>query len=198
MKSQLSFDYEKATQAINYFAQRFPSGKINVMKTLKLIWIADRYHIRRYGRTITGDSYFALERGPIASTVKDLMTNRSIVAAQEKEYAASYIEPLGQYQVKSVGAIDINVFSDSDIEALKFAYDNFGQLDQWDLSRLSHEYPEWKKYKTALESGSSARENIDILDFFKNPDSLMGDKFSEPPELLEASKELYTEEILWA
>ena len=48
----LEFDHEKATQAINFFA-RESGGQINKMKAIKLIYFAERYHLRKYGRPIT-------------------------------------------------------------------------------------------------------------------------------------------------
>src|ERR1700683_762715 len=46
----------KATQALNYFACLSASGapfaEINKMKALKLLFFADRYHLRKYGRPV--------------------------------------------------------------------------------------------------------------------------------------------------
>ena len=42
------------------------------MKALKLVYIADRYHLRKYGRLITNDTYFAMNYGPVPSGTKDI------------------------------------------------------------------------------------------------------------------------------
>ena len=62
----------KSTQALNYFAHkaasgRPPSRKLNKMKALKLLFFADRYHLRKYGRSVSDCVYFAMKHGPAAS-----------------------------------------------------------------------------------------------------------------------------------
>jgi hypothetical protein len=43
------------------------------MKALKLIFLADRYHLCRYGRLITNDSYVAMKHGPVPSATRDIV-----------------------------------------------------------------------------------------------------------------------------
>ena len=68
---RFNFDYRKSTQVLNFFANK-QGGQINKMKALKLIFLADRYHIRKYGRLITNDVYVAMKHGPVPSTTKDI------------------------------------------------------------------------------------------------------------------------------
>jgi len=68
----LEFDHKKATQALNFFAKR-AGGKITKLNALKLIYLADRYHLRKYGRPIFSDTYWAMPYGPVASSVKDIV-----------------------------------------------------------------------------------------------------------------------------
>lgn len=56
-------NYRKITQALNYLATKNPDKKINKLKAIKLVWIADRYHLRKYGRPITWDTYEAMPLG---------------------------------------------------------------------------------------------------------------------------------------
>lgn len=51
-----SFSHRKATQALNFFARKAPGHSINKMKALKLVYFADRYHLRKYGRPVVGDN----------------------------------------------------------------------------------------------------------------------------------------------
>ena len=39
----------------------------------KLLFFADRYHLRMYGSTITRDKYVAMEMGPVPSMTKTLV-----------------------------------------------------------------------------------------------------------------------------
>ena len=55
--------HEKIAQILNYIAhQAGSSDAINRLKALKLIYFADRYHLRRYGRSVSNDDYFAMVR----------------------------------------------------------------------------------------------------------------------------------------
>ena len=63
--------YKKATQALNFLAKK-KGGKINRMKALKLIYFADRLHLRTYGRPIIGDDYWAMQFGPVPSCTNNI------------------------------------------------------------------------------------------------------------------------------
>ena len=85
----LSFDYKKTTQALNFFARK-NDCKQNKLKALKLIFFADRYHIRKFGRPITNDKYEAMEYGPVPSNAKDLAEMNDFLGAEERVYAKIY------------------------------------------------------------------------------------------------------------
>lgn len=162
----LEFDHKKATQALNFFARK-SGGRINKMKAIKLIYFADRYHLRKYGRPVTNDEYFAMEYGPVNSGVKDIAEMSDFLGRQEKEYAERFIRTYDQYTTESLGALEEEVFSETDIEALEFSWCNFGRYDKFGLVDLSHKYPEWKKHEAALQVLSRVRMNYE--DFFQDP-----------------------------
>jgi len=90
MKMLLEFDYKKATQAINYLAIK-EGGRIEKLKLIKLVYFADRYHLRRYGRPMINDAYFAMPLGPVGSSVKDIAEFSSFLDETERVYANCYI-----------------------------------------------------------------------------------------------------------
>lgn len=162
-----NFAYKKVTQALNYFATK-EGGKINKMKALKLIYLADRYHLRKYGRLITNDVYFAMNYGPVPSSTKDIAETSEFLGDREKEYASQFIKGIDNLTLQTVNTIDDSVFSESDSEAMGFAWKKFGHLNPFELAELTHEYPEWKKYEKALELDS--RVQMYLEDFFEEPD----------------------------
>jgi len=162
-----NFDHKKATQALNHFAQD-EGGSINKMKALKLIYFADRYHLRKYGRLITNDTYFAMNYGPVPSGVKDIAEASSFLDQSEKDYSSQYIKTIDNLTLQSIKEADDSVFSETDLEALKFAWDTFGYLDQFQLFKVTHEYPEWTKHEQGLKLNS--RIQMDLQDFLKDPD----------------------------
>lgn len=167
-KLHFNFDYRKATQALNFFAQQ-EGGQINKMKALKLIYFADRYHIRKYGRLITNDNYLAMKHGPVPSTSKDIAESNDYLDDETKAYSLQFIEPKDNLVLSSLREPDNSVLSDSDLEALRFAWDNFGHYDQFKLRDLTHDYPEWLKRQEALSDVSCLP--MDLLDFLQDPDT---------------------------
>ncbi len=161
------FLYKKATQGLNYFAIQ-SGGKINKMKAIKLIFLADRYHLRKYGRLITNDNYCAMQYGPVPSRTKDISELSIFLNENERKYASSFISQLNQYILISKHEIDVNVLSESDIEAFKFSWTKFGHISQFSLAEITHKYPEWKKHKKTLEINHTAQ--MYLFDFFEDPE----------------------------
>ncbi len=191
MKMLLEFDYKKATQAINYLAKK-EGGTIDKLKLIKLVYFADRYHLRRYGRPVINDAYFAMQLGPVGSSVKDIAEFSDFLDDSEREYATNFIGRGGDANtVVSIAEVDNKIFSESEIEALDFSYKEFGENDALELVNITHRYPEWKKFKNALDSKETTREAMSYKDFFDNPSNNVKDKFSIDQNILSASKELF-------
>jgi uncharacterized phage-associated protein len=163
------FAYKKTTQALNVLARK-AGGQISKLLALKLVFFADRYHLRKYGRPLTNDSYLAMKYGPVASGAKNLAEgNRSFLSSEERNYSGRYIRPVDKNLYESVGEPDMDVFSDTDMEALEFAWARFGGVGRFELARATHEYPEWKRHAAALECNASTREAMCWLDFLEDP-----------------------------
>ena len=194
MKMLLEFDYKKATQAINYLTKK-EGGQIDKLKLIKLVYLADRYHLRRYGRPVVNDAYFAMPLGPVGSSVKDIAEFSGFLDESELGYAGSYIGRGGAANtVVSIADVDKDIFSKSEIESLDFAYKEFGSKKASELVNITHKYPEWVKFKSALESKETTREPMSYSDFFNNPAGDFADKFALTNDMLSASKELFEED----
>lgn len=192
MANKTLFDYRKAVQAVNYFARKYPETRINKMKVLKLLWAADRYHLRSYGRTVLEDNYVGMKYGPVASTTRDILEKNSYLS-EEVSYMSRYLKEEGN-DVSSIAEVDEKEFSKTDKEALDFAFVKFGGLDQFGLAELTHDYPEWERFGSELISGEVKVVALDYIDFFKDP-TKRKDDFEVDPTLLEQSKEIYIEGV---
>ncbi len=190
---KLEFDHKKATQAINFFAQK-EGGQIDKLKVIKLIWLADRYHLRKYGRPIVNDSYYAMKLGPVGSAVKDL-SGFNVCDAVEEKYLKEYLNSDKTNRINSIKKIDDEVFSDTDLEALENIYKEYGEYQASQLVNISHEFPEWKKFEKILDSKSNTREAMSYSDFFGNPtgDIKVKNIFTETEEELENPKQVFVE-----
>lgn len=194
----LPFDYRKAVQAINYFA-RANGGVITKLDVLKLIFFSDRYHLRKYGRPITNDQYWAMQFGPVASAVKE-MAELDSLCGTERHYAERVFQKATpEYHLQSISPVDEDVFSDSDLEALAYVWTNFGSK-RMNLVNITHKYPEWKKHEAALAGGMS-RVRMDLADFLDDPENNVDPCWPLTPEERQARREalghLHQIESLW-
>ncbi len=193
-----TFDHKKATQCLNYLAVK-QGGSIDKLKALKLIFFADRYHLRKYGRFIVNDIYFAMEHGPVASSTKDIADNSDFLGQDEKDYSKRYIKKDTRHKIASVKSVDEDVFSDSDLEALDFAWDKFGEYSNFDLAELAHLYPEWLRHQDALRIRS--RIEMRLEDFLDDPAGTVEKCFylnDEDRKLLkEQLEDSYSIEAIW-
>lgn len=164
-----SFSHRKATQALNFFALK-AGRSINKMKALKLVYFADRFHLRKYGRPVVGDEYLAMTYGPVASGTKDLAEMSDFLGEEEARYAKKFIQPSESgLAYSSVNELDEKVFSESDREALEYSWQKFGRIDKYRLAKLTHLYPEWKRHEAKLESNRVSRVPMAYQDFLLDP-----------------------------
>lgn len=187
------FNYKKSIQSLNFFAVK-GGGTINKMKAIKLIWLADRLHLRKYGRLITGDIYFALPFGPVPSTTRDFLEDSPFLTEIEVSYCNEFLTKQDKFNYGSLKDPEIKVFSQTDTDALEIVFLKYNDLDHFQLSELSHEFPEWKKYQSALEKRLSSRFEIDFEDFFVNVDDGRG-VFVDDKLSLDLSKHIYFDNI---
>lgn len=199
MPTHKNLDYEKITQVLNFFATK-AGGTINRMKALKLMFLADRYHLRKYARLVSNDRYVAMKLGPIPSLALDIAEGDTQLPDTVQEHANKYVAPVNQYNYKSVEPVDYDVFSETDIEALEFSWSNFGNLNQWDISDFTHNYPEWEKHKRRIDRGANSVP-MSLDDFFNEPNSPINKCYELDDEAKAIRREILAEaehiESLW-
>lgn len=183
-------DTRKIIQALTYLAGKEPDMVMDKMKAFKLLWLADRYHLRQTGRTITGDAYYAMPYGIVPSDAKCILDNAKTKLRNPKGYKEKYIANKGTQEYMALTDADLQVFSDSDQDALDKVYEAFGAMDAMQLSDLSHHFPEWTFYREMLNDKEQKNSyRIDLDHFFE--DGPKNDFFCESREMLELTKELY-------
>ncbi len=185
---------KKIIQALAYLASRFQDHIMDEMKAYKLLWLADRCHLRQNGRTITGDRYFALPKGVVPTDAKHLLDGDPTDLETPDGYLAHWIKKIADHKYTIVNSPDLTEFSESDIEVLDRVIDCYGNLSKHELSNLSHKYPEWKEYENMLMNTNEKNSfpiNVDLM--FKNSDDDKSILFEQSPEVLDLTKEIYHE-----
>lgn len=136
MGSKHNLDIDKAVEVLLYVTKRAP----NMYNALKVLYFADKQHLAKYGRLIYGDSYVAMKLGPVPSAAYD------IVKAARGD--GVYPTPVPAEQLLSIDSLhrisprreaDLDRLSESEIECLDAAIEQYGRLPLGALKTISHE-----------------------------------------------------------
>jgi uncharacterized phage-associated protein len=187
------FDPDKAVNALAFFSRQGVSG-LDHMKIAKMVFLADRAHLLRYGRTITGDSYVCMEHGPVPSITRD-MVNARIAEDPDAESMLDYFEVRrsGKYpELIAKRDADLEVFSDSDIEVLTEVIERHGPESAWNLRDFTHTLPE---IGAALAARAAARKKSVPIPF----ESFLGAVSASMADLIREDQENrdFAESLTW-
>lgn len=150
MSIRSHFDRDKAVEVLLYITKRVP----DMYAALKVLYFADKKHLQRYGRLICGDSYVAMQHGPVPSNLYDIakcVVNDSGVATELPFLHGQDWDVIPQKDP------DLDYLSRSDMECLDSAIDEYGDLEFGDLKRMSHEE---KAFQEASENDFISLEDF--------------------------------------
>ena len=140
MKS--SFNKDVALQAMLYILSKL--GKIDLHKVSKILYFADRSHLSKYARSITGDDYIKMSYGPVPSNVYDIMKairGESFFAnTPEAKELERYFKFVNSKDIIALSDVNMDYLSESDVECLDEAITKCKDLSFDELTRLSHDY----------------------------------------------------------
>jgi uncharacterized phage-associated protein len=155
------FNFSKTLQATGYLLRRKAGSRDNYMRVLKLLYIAERRSLQRRGVPISGDSIFAMERGPVLSRTLSLIDGSDPETAnwdfyvKREDYDISLVHEPGNMQL-----------SRADINVLEEVADEFRGFDEWALVDWCHKnLPEYEK-NWALR-GDKKRHRISLGDLLE-------------------------------
>jgi hypothetical protein len=141
------FNYKKAVQSLSFLANE-NGGTLNKMKAIKLIWLADRLHLRQFGRSITGDEYYALQNGPVPSGTRDVLENSDFLDDTASDYASEYLSAIDKYNFAILTKPNLKVFSETDIKTLKTIFLKFRMQSNDNCKKISSRDCMWKCCKS--------------------------------------------------
>jgi len=166
------FEAYSVVEALYYILKKI--GKADKIKLTKLIYLADKYHLMKYGRTITGDKYYAMPQGPVGSLALDVLNKEGYSLTEEEiNYSEKLIKSIDKYNYKAgeKDKVELKYLSDSDIEVLDKICAKFGWWSSWDLKEYTHKYPEWAKNEELLKSEVARRKKINTEELFSKIDN---------------------------
>ena len=152
-----TFNENKATQAAGRLLE-LSGGRMNGIKLMKLLYLADREAILRWGNSVTTDSLVAMSQGPVLGRIYALVSEGDDPRKKPSAWSSA-IARLQDWDVALKGALDPQHLSKRESELLEELFQEHGGKTQWDLADLTRALPEWRDPK-----GSAAPLKVqDIL-----------------------------------
>jgi uncharacterized phage-associated protein len=135
------FDIQKAAQAAHFFVVR-AGGEMEILRLVKLLYLADRHSLERRRVPIVGGTYWSLKHGPVTSEVLDLINDgtREGNSAWER-----LISDRADHRVAAAPwPVPYDALSASELGLLAEVWERFGGKGKWDLVEWTHRHcEEW-------------------------------------------------------
>lgn len=143
----MPYDPQKAAQTIAFFAMQ-EGRTINVLKVVKLVYLADRESLKRRGHTIQDEARVSMPYGPVNSTTLNYLNG----AYRDDGGWSDYLQDRGN---NNVGLSDqhltpdaLDALSEGDLAILADVWADFGHMDRFDLAEWTHNHiAEWQDPK---------------------------------------------------
>lgn len=134
----VQFDRTKALNALLYVANRVQRKDFH--KIFKIIYFADRQHLADWGKPITGDTYIAMEAGPVPSRMYDMMKIvRGDSYLPDTEGLSKFFVIENWMYVKPLVDADLNKLSRNEQEALDDSIAKYSALSYDEIKEKSHD-----------------------------------------------------------
>ena len=134
----VQFDKVKTLNALLFVANRVQRKDFH--KIFKIIYFADRQHLADWGRPITGDTYIAMEAGPVPSRLYDMLKIvRGDSYLSDNEGLSRYFQVENWMYIHPLQDADLDKLSPNEQEALSDAIAKYASLSYDEIKEKSHD-----------------------------------------------------------
>ena len=114
---------------------------MHYIKLIKLLYLADREALIRWGLPFTTDRHVSMDHGPVVSRILNLITED-----RPKPVWSKYISaPLGEYEVRLLNEAPTDLLSKAEEALMVEIFEAYGHRNRWDLiDNVMHKLPEWR------------------------------------------------------
>lgn len=167
---QLQFNEVKTTQAAVYLLKK-RGGRMSYMKLIKLLYLADREGLLKWGRPVTFDHYVSMDNGPVLSETYERIMDG--VPPGQSSFWADHISSPKDYEVALTKDTTIDELSDVEMQLLDEVFEKHGHKDRWEVVKFMHELPEWTNpngsaipitYRDILKAGKKTEAEIAAIE----------------------------------
>jgi uncharacterized phage-associated protein len=155
----------KAVETIVWLANAKPG--IDVYHVVKCAFFADKDHLNRFGRPIAGDDYDADTYGPLGRSIYRLLRQDPIemIALGGNGALPFRVFDDERWVVRADREANLRILSRSDVDALRRALDEIGDLSFDELVDRTHAEPAYvaanggrMRYEDLLDPADSRRD----------------------------------------
>ena len=141
----------KMLEVIIFIAHLAGKRGIDIYHLAKILFYAEKWHLNKYGRPIVGDTYVKMAHGPAPSGALDLVYRNDFTMPDR--LIKKTVESLDVTQ-NAKGPTLIKArrrpnsryyFSESDQEAIRWAYKTYANKSFVELREESHQEPAWQE-----------------------------------------------------
>jgi uncharacterized phage-associated protein len=166
---KFAFNDAKAVEVLAYIVSEWDG--ISPFYVSKVLFFAEKEHLNAYGRPIIGDTYIAMDEGPVPSAIRDYINHnfRSIEKPAELDQAVK-IEKGKYYRKLHPGQRkpDMAKLSATDVEEIKKAINFCRGKSRSYLSKITHFEKAWAeapsnramKYENFIDDKNPHRDEI--------------------------------------
>ncbi len=128
------FDVEKAVEVLLYITEKAN----NMYNVLKVLYFADKEHLGKFGRLICGDSYVAMNKGPVPSGLYDIVKQYRGDGAHNSDITDKNILTVDGFDLIPNRRANTDLLSASDLECLDNSINIYGHMSFGELYDKSH------------------------------------------------------------
>lgn len=159
-------------QMAAFFLFKAKNRKLPHLKLMKLLYLADRAMIKKYGYPLSFDYPVSMQHGPVLSQTLNLMDGDiescdggwTTWVSDKKNYEVSLKKAKHQPEETFIKMLDH--ISSAALDILKSTWEQFGSMDKWQIRDWTHE--NCREWKDTLSSAPIQFEDIaQALDFEK-------------------------------
>ena len=135
------FSEIKVTQMAAYLLKK-RGGQMSYMKLIKLLYLAERQAMAKWGESMSGDKFVSMPHGPVLSETY------SLISGETEGYWNELIKGEADYELSLAHNIEIDDLDElclAEMKILDKVFDEFGKMNRWEIRNYTHTHcTEWQ------------------------------------------------------
>jgi hypothetical protein len=140
------FDIDKTTAMAAYITKRRGS-KISVFVLIKMMYAAEREALSGWHRSISGDNFTSMRKGPVLSRVYDLIKGDVSITNSDMIKWSQFMSPRIGNEVRLLAEPELDYLSQREVDAIDRAIKSISSLIEKHglIADVLHQaWPEWR------------------------------------------------------